>query len=228
MGKCCRNNAFMELVPTKKKSKGHKVIKAVLAIAAINGAVKLYSMYRENMDNEKGKNDGNEVKVYKSCMDGKRIKLDGEKVQGIFIKSYMSGVDLDLRNAIITEDIFITCKCVMSGISIRVPYGVNVELSGKCMFGSMDSSVPEALEKTGPMVYVDANIILSGLAVQAGKKQSMDRHDNSDEDLFEDEDLKENQEDVQEENKEDENQQEEKDNEASSEEDENVASQYVI
>lgn len=217
MGKCCRKSAFMELVPSRRKSKGHKVVKAVLAIAAINGALKLYSMYRENTDNEKGKNDGNEVKVYKACMTGRRIKLDGEKVQGIFIKSYMSGVDLDLRNAIITEDVFITCKSIMSGISIRVPYGVNVELDGKCIFGSMDSSVPESLEKTGPTVYVDANIVFSGLAVQAGRKQSMDsKHDNSQEDIFENESLEESEEEIKE---------EQNNNEASSEEDENETSE---
>lgn len=216
MGKCCRNNAFMELIPRKKKSRGHRVVKAVLAIAAINGALKLYYMYRENTDNEKGKNDGNEVKVYKACMTGRRIKLDGEKVQGIFIKSYMSGVDLDLRNAIITEDVFITCKSVMSGISIRIPYGINVELDGKCILGSMDSSVPESLEKTGPTVYVDSNIVLSGLAVQAGRKQSMDvKHDNSQEDIFENDSFEESEEVKEEQNV----------NEASSEEDENEASE---
>lgn len=184
----CKKNAIMEFLPKKKKSKGKKVIKAILAIAAVNGAIKLYSMYRENKDNEKGKNEGNEVKVYKVYMNGREIKLDGEKVQGIFIKAYMAGVDLDLRNAIITEDVFITCKSIMSGISIRVPYGVNVELDGKCILGSMDSSVPEAFEKVGPTVYVDANVVLSGLAVQAGKKQAKDsEHVNAQESIFQEE-----------------------------------------
>ncbi|WP_066716101.1 LiaF domain-containing protein [Clostridium sp. Marseille-P299] len=204
MCKNCKKNTIMEFIPTKKKSKGHKVIKAVMAVIAINGALKLYSMYRENKDNEKGKNEGNEVKVYKACMTGREIKLDGEKVQGIFIKAYMSGVDLDLRNAIITEDIFITCKSIMSGISIRVPHGVNVELDGKCVLGSMDSSVPEALEKVGPTVYVDANLMLSGLAVQAGKKQSKDSEKTNEEDsIFEEESFEESLEEIQEESEQD-------------------------
>ena len=183
MCKNCKKNTIMEFIPTKKKSKGHKVIKAVMAVIAINGALKLYSMYRENKDNEKGKNEGNEVKVY---------------------KAYMSGVDLDLRNAIITEDIFITCKSIMSGISIRVPHGVNVELDGKCVLGSMDSSVPEALEKVGPTVYVDANLMLSGLAVQAGKKQSKDSEKTNEEDsIFEEESFEESLEEIQEESEQD-------------------------
>lgn len=185
-----KKNEIIQVLPAKKKSKGKKVVKVILAIAAINGALKLYSMYRENKDNEEGKNEGNEVKVYKVFMNGRQIKLDGEKVEGIFIKACMGGIDLDLRNAIITDDVFITCKNVMSGLDIRVPDGINVILDGKCILGGIDNSVPEAIEKEGPTIYIDYNNVMSGISVRPASKVTgccNHAHETEDEDIFEDE-----------------------------------------
>lgn len=155
---------------SKKKSKGRRVVKLMFAIAAINGALKLYSMYKENKENESGKNKDNEVKVYKVFMNGRQVKLDGEIIQGIFVKAYLSGVDLDLRNAIITDDVFITCKSILSGISIRVPDGVNVEVSGKNILSGLDNSVPEIFDKEVPTIYIDAASYLSGIAIKSSSE----------------------------------------------------------
>lgn len=169
-----KKNEVVKIVPKKRKSTGKKVIKVVVAIAAMNGALKLYSMYKENKENEQDNNKDNSVKKYNVYMNGRQIKLDGEAIQGVFIKTIMGGVDLDLRKAIITEDVFITCKGVMSGISIRVPEHVNVSVDVKGFMNGISNTVPKHFEDEVNTIYIDGDCAMSGISV----RQSMDEENN--------------------------------------------------
>lgn len=177
-----------EVMVSNKKSAGSKIFKAIVFLGMVNGALKLYSMYKENKENATAKNEGNEVKVYKVFMNGRQIKLDGEKVEGIFLKAYQSGINLDLRNAIITEDVFITCKSIMGGIDIRVPDGMEVVLDSKSILSGVSNTVPKYMSYEGPVIYIDFDGFMSGLSVRPSTQTS--EKSEEDEDMFEEEEIK--------------------------------------
>lgn len=177
---------LMKFVPARKKSAGKKVVKAVLAIAAINGVLYVLSKQKNQAEKKnESKNENSEIKVHDVFMNAKQIKVEDE-FQGIVLKSVMSGVEIDLRNAIIKKDVYITCKNIMSGISIRVPAGVNVKLENKDILSGTDNAVPEYEGEEVPTIYIEAKSILSGLAIRQDSYTSKDktRDEYVEEDMF--------------------------------------------
>lgn len=78
------------------------------------------------------------------------------------------------------SDVFLNLSNVFGGISIKVPYGVNVKCDSKCMFGGVSCTVPEYEGDEVHTIYIEAKITFGGLAVNAAKCS-----DETVEDMFE-------------------------------------------
>ena len=68
------------------------------------------------------------------------MRPTNEKVTGATATAIFGGVDLDLRNAIIDEDIVITSTAIFGGIDIFLPSNVNVKVSSLPIFGGVDDN----------------------------------------------------------------------------------------
>ena len=99
-------------------------------------------------------------------MNGKNIKIGNEQVEEIDIHSYMGGVELDLTNAYITQDMDIKIRSVMSGVNIKVPPMVRVILDGTNIMGGFANLVPNYEAEELPTVFVMAENVMGGIAVQ--------------------------------------------------------------
>jgi hypothetical protein len=81
--------------------------------------------------------------------------------------SFLGGSDIDLSHAIVTtSEIRITCFAFLGGISIKVPRGVEVELSGFSLIGGRGLDVSEDPVRPGtPVIHVRAFAVLGGIEI---------------------------------------------------------------
>ena len=158
-----------------------RLAKIALVYIVVDNVVSNYAEYRKKR-NEKleEENKNSAYKSYDLFMNSKEIKIGEERFSGANIKNCLGGVNLDLQEFKINSDIFLNLSNVFGGISIKVPYGVNVKCDSKCKFGGISCTVPEYEGEGVHTIYIEAKITFVGLAVNAAKCS-----DETVEDMFE-------------------------------------------
>jgi hypothetical protein len=88
------------------------------------------------------------------------------------VVNIMGGADLDLNDAVLTDDVVeITVFSLMGGADIRVPEGLNVELSDFAFMGGNESSLgDERPDPGGPTLRLRLISIMGGSDVKRGRK----------------------------------------------------------
>ena len=97
---------------------------------------------------------------------GNRYQITGEKFMGTTINAIFGGVDLDLRNAIIDEDIVINATAVFGGIDILVPANVKVKVSNVPIFGGVDNKVGTPLDPNAPTIFLNSTCMFGGIDIK--------------------------------------------------------------
>ena len=114
------------------------------------------------------KNSGGYVNA-SAILGGKDIRVDNECFTGADITVIMGAVDLNLRNAIISEDVYINVTAVMGGIDIYVPANVRVVTDGcSCIMGGIDvnTSYANFHSSETPRVFITGTCIMGGIDIQ--------------------------------------------------------------
>lgn len=99
---------------------------------------------------------------------GKDICVENECFTGADISVVFGGVDLNLRNAIISEDVYINISAVFGGIDIYVPSNVRVVTDGcTTLLGGVDvnNSYFHNHEADSPRLIITGNCILGGIDI---------------------------------------------------------------
>ena len=81
----------------------------------------------------------------------------------------MGAIDLNLRNAIISEDVYINVTAIMGGIDIYVPANVRVVTDGcSTIMGGIDVNTTYANFQTAdtPRVIITGTCIMGGIDIQ--------------------------------------------------------------
>lgn len=86
--------------------------------------------------------------------------------------SLMSGADIDLTHAEVdVPEVRITAIAVMGGVSVTVPAGFDVELTGFAVMGGNDNRVPvQDLPLDAPRIHVRAFSLMGGSHVRMKRK----------------------------------------------------------
>ena len=119
-------------------------------------------------DNTYSKSSDGYVNV-SAILGGKDIRVDNECFTGADICVVMGAVDLNLRNAIISEDVYINVSAVMGGIDIYVPANVRVITDGcSTIMGGIDvnTSFANFHGADTPKVIITGNCIMGGIDIQ--------------------------------------------------------------
>ncbi len=159
-----KNNIITEKNNKKVLKIIAKIFIAFIAIQAVI-AIILKILNIKGRKREKA-NDEREIKEYYAYMDGKQIYCEDTLFKGMIVRTIMGGVSINLANAIIKDDAFITIDTIMGGVSIKVPEGVNVKLDGKFTASGCSNTVPEYLDEDVPTLYIAAKALMSGIAVK--------------------------------------------------------------
>lgn len=103
-----------------------------------------------------------------AVLGGKETRMDNEVFTGADITAVLGGADLDLRNAIINEDVFINVTTIMGGVEIYLPANVKV-VADNCtaILGGVDVSRAYANipSMDAPKVIISGSCIMGGIDI---------------------------------------------------------------
>ena len=97
---------------------------------------------------------------------GNNYRVTGEKFMGTTINAIFGGVELDLSDAIIDEDVVINATAVFGGIDIKVPYNVKVKVSNVPIFGGVSNKVSTSRDLNAPTVFLNSTCMFGGIEVK--------------------------------------------------------------
>ena len=103
---------------------------------------------------------------YNAIFSSQNIRLDNEKFKGTSLNVVFGGINLDLRDTIIKEDVVITASAIFGGIDIFVPDNVSVKIKSNSILGGVDNKTKNKSEKKDVTVYIDATCVFGGIDIK--------------------------------------------------------------
>ena len=100
-----------------------------------------------------------------SVFGGRKAKYQGEEFPGANIKAIFGGVDLDIRDAILTEDVVIQVTTILGGVDIYVPEDVEVRINSLPILGSVSDRMTTTEKSGKAVIHVNATCILGGVDI---------------------------------------------------------------
>lgn len=150
------------MFPNKKK---HKHVEFTYSGATKENEVEADEV---KFENTYSKNNGGYVNA-NAILGGKDIRVDNECFTGADINVIMGAVELNLRNAIITEDVSINVTAIMGGVDIYVPANVRIVTDGcTTIMGGIDVNTNYANFHgvDTPRVFITGTCIMGGIDIE--------------------------------------------------------------
>ena len=110
--------------------------------------------------------EGKDIKTLESNFAKQRLEYDGEKFEGIDVKVAFGGLEIDLRNAIVEEDVDIRLELAFGGIEIRLPQGAVVKTSVNCSFAGVCDERRIAPKEGSPVIYITGKAAFGGIELK--------------------------------------------------------------
>ena len=136
---------------------------AVAVYGAVTAAKKAMARLTRRLEED---NDGNERKRYLSFLNGRTISFEDEYVTGIELNAVTSGVELDLTGAELSEDTEVCVRGLLSGVVIKVPTMVRVEVDDTDVLSGFMNLVPNYENEDLPVIRLKVQSLLSGVKVE--------------------------------------------------------------
>ena len=93
------------------------------------------------------------------------LDYSGQVFRGANYTAIFGGINVDLTNATIENDIVIRATAVFGGIDISLPDGVNVKVSSSSFFGGVDNEKKVKHINDAPTVYIEATSVFGGVDI---------------------------------------------------------------
>ena len=97
---------------------------------------------------------------------GQDINFSGEQFSGGRFTAIFGGIECDLRNAIIENDVLINADAIFGGIDIIAPSNVKVKVKSVSIFGGSSNKAIFTGNENSPTIYVNSTCIFGGLDVK--------------------------------------------------------------
>lgn len=97
---------------------------------------------------------------------GRTVNYQNEVFSGATVNAIFGGVKLDLRNAIIEEDVVINASAIFGGVDIFLPNDVQVKVSSVPIFGGVSNKAPYSNGPVKAVVYVNATCMFGGVDIK--------------------------------------------------------------
>lgn len=107
-----------------------------------------------------------DTKEYCSTFGGQKVDFDNEEFTGCTLSAVFGGVDCDLRDAIIKEDVVINACAIFGGVDIRVPKDVRVKVTSTPIFGGVSNNRKNPKDENIKTIYVNATCVFGGVEIK--------------------------------------------------------------
>lgn len=115
---------------------------------------------------EKMKASGAEGKDYCAIFSGQEIDMTGKKFEGANMTAIFGGVECNLAQAYIEEDVMINSVSIFGGTDIMLPSNVNVKISSTSIFGGVEDRRALKSVDNAVTVYIKAVCIFGGTDIK--------------------------------------------------------------
>lgn len=96
-----------------------------------------------------------------------KINYDEQEFKGATLNAIFGSIDLDLRKAVIKEDVVINTSSIFGGIDIRVSEDVKVVVKSSSIFGGVDDERKKKKDnEKAKTIYINANCLFGGVDVK--------------------------------------------------------------
>ena len=102
---------------------------------------------------------------YCATFSGQNIVLDKEEFKGTKVNAIFGGVKLDLREAIIKEDVVISACSIFGGIELLVPENVIFKVKSNSIFGGVDNK-KKSNNEGEVTIYLNATCLFGGVEIK--------------------------------------------------------------
>lgn len=102
---------------------------------------------------------------FHACFSGNDVIYPSEPFRGASCNAVFGGVQLDLRNAIIDSDQFITCTAIFGGIDIFLPANLRLSVDSIPIFGGVENHYLAQGDDSTPKVYITATCVFGGVEI---------------------------------------------------------------
>ncbi len=144
-----------------------RLFRLVMFFVAVYGVVTAIARVMLRLANrlEEG-NEGNDEKRYLNFMNGRNIRFDGEEISSVEVNAVAGGVELDLTEAELMEDAEVCVRALMSGVVVKVPPMVRVEVDDTDVLSGFMNLVPKYEMEDLPVLRIKVQSMLSGVKVE--------------------------------------------------------------
>jgi len=140
---------------------------AVAVYGAVTAAKKVMDRLSRRMEED---NEENTQKRYFVGLDTREICLEDEEIAGADLTVVGGCAELDLCDAMLSEETFVKVRALGGKVVIKVPPLVRVELDGKGVICGFSNQVPSYENESLPVVYVNAESLGACLKVVLGEE----------------------------------------------------------
>lgn len=107
-----------------------------------------------------------DVPDYTAIFGSQELRFPGEVFRGASLTAVFGGVDLDLRDAVINEDITITATAIFGGVDLKVPSNVRVDISSTPIFGGTSNKAIQPIGANPATIYLNSVCIFGGVDIK--------------------------------------------------------------
>ena len=140
------------------------IVIIAVGYSLIAGKAHVSSAQKESV--KKISQDGKEIEDFSFNFGKYSNDFSGRKFEGADIKTSFGSFELDLRNAIFEEDTMILLDVNFGNVIIRVPEGINVEISAKASFGEIKDVRRSVIAGGHPTLHIVGNVCFGGAEIR--------------------------------------------------------------
>lgn len=118
-----------------------------------------------HMDGQQTYSSANQ-REYNAVFSSNHIRMNNEVFTGTNLSAQFGAIVLDLRDAIIQQDVEINATAVFAGIDIYVPRGVKVKVNNVPIFGGVSNKTVQTNDPSAPTIYINSTCMFGGIDIK--------------------------------------------------------------
>lgn len=108
----------------------------------------------------------NDNTEYCATFGGQKLDFTNEDFKGCNLSAVFGGIDCDLRDSKIKEDIVINVSAIFGGVDIYVPKDVKIKVTSTPIFGGVSNERKNPKEDKCKTIYINATCVFGGVEIK--------------------------------------------------------------
>ena len=119
-----------------------------------------------NLKQEKIKVKKNNLKEHCVTFSKALLNYNNEEFKGCELTAVFGGIECNLENSIIKEDVYLEVTSIFGGIDIKVPKDINVKVTQTAIFGGVSNSKYQNYKNFKYTIYINVNCVFGGVEIK--------------------------------------------------------------